>query len=396
MGQATPLAGVKVIELASMLVGPFAAQTLGDLGADVIKVEAPDGDLTRQIGPRTASGMGAFFMTLNRNKKSVVMDLARADDRQVFDQLIEQCDVFLYSVRSAAARRLGIDYDRLHELNPRLIHCQIVGYGENGRYAGRPAYDTVIQAASGLSSLEATVVGAPAYTPSIHADKVCGLYAAQAITASLYQRERTSTGQRIVVPMFEAMTAYNMLEHQWGQVFEPAQGPTGYGPILAQTRRPFPTQDGYISVLPYTDKHWQAFFSVVETPETFGDERFSTFAARVTNQEHVWRVVAERLTGFPNALLAERFATSDIPFSVVNSLDDLIDDPHLADVGFWDYRDHPAMGGVRLPKFPVQFDGDNPVATRLPPELDEHGTDIRQHAADGERTWPGAPGEPGG
>lgn len=390
MDQAAPLAGVKVIELASMLVGPFAAQTLGDLGADVIKVEAPDGDLTRQIGPRTASGMGAFFMGLNRNKKSVVLDLIQASDREVFDRLIEQSDVFVHSVRSAAARRLGIDYDRLYELNPRIIHCQITGYGEDGRYAGRPAYDTVIQAASGLSSLEATVAGTPAYTPSIHADKVCGLYAGHAITASLYQRERTGAGQRIVVPMFETMTAYNMLEHQWGKVFEPAQGPTGYGPILAQTRRPFPTQDGYISVLPYTDKHWQAFFSVVQTPETFEDERFSTFAARVTNQEHVWRVVAERLTGFPNAVLAERFATADIPFSVVNSLDDLIDDPHLADVGFWDHRKHPVLGGLRLPKFPVQFDGDNPVVTRLPPELNEHGAEIRRQAAAGE------PGQPDG
>ncbi len=373
-----PLAGILVLDLASMIVGPIAAQSLGDMGADVIKVEAPEGDLMRRIGPRHSPDMGAFFLNSNRNKRSITLDLKKVEPQQVFEKLVRGSDVIVHSIRTDAAARLGLSYERLCAINPKIIVCQVQGFADTGLYAGKPAYDDVGQAISGLAMLQSVVAGEPRYVPSIIADKVTGLQAAFAVSMALCHRMRTGRGQMISVPMFETMVAFNLTEHLWGESFVPALGSMGYPPVSTAARRPFKTADGYLCVLPYTDDHWTRFCTVVGDPALTSDPRYSTHAARQSDQTGFWNEVGRRVGRKTTAEWVAALTAADVPFGPVNSLQDLLTDPHLESVGFWQTRQHPTEGTLRVMNNPVAMSDSPPSIRRLPPRLGEHSDEIRR------------------
>ena len=373
---ARPLEGVRILEIASIIVGPLAGQYLGDMGADVIKLEPPEGDRTRVMGPRRSPKMGSFFLTSNRSKRSIVADLKTAEGRQILLSLIASSDVLLHSMRTPAADRLGLNYETLAHSHPRLVYCHVAGYGDDGLYAGRAAYDDIIQAASGLAHLQTVIAGQPRFIPTIIADKISGLHAAYAIAMALIQRSVTGAGQKVDVSMFETMTAFNMVEHQWGHAFEPPIAPMGYEPVSTASRRPYRTRDGFLVVLPYNDSDWHRFFELAGAPEFMEDERFTTFQARQKHFRVVWDEVERQIARKSNAQWLQLLTPEDIPFSVVNSLEDLVDDPHLRSVDFWEIRQHASEGALRIPRVPIQMSGARTDITRLPPQLGEHTREI--------------------
>lgn len=373
-----PLEGIRVLDLATMIVGPMAAQSLGDMGADVIKVEAPEGDLMRRIGPRHSPDMGAFFLGANRNKRSIALDLKTAEAQAVLEALVRGSDVVLHSIRAPAAARLGLSYQRLSALNPAIILCRVGGYGEEGVDAGKPAYDDVAQAVSGLAALQSVVSGEPRYVPSIIADKVTAMQAAYAISLAICHRLRTGEGQEIRVPMFETLVAFNLTEHLWGETFVPPLAKMGYPPVSTAARRPFKTLDGYLCVLPYTDQHWARFCEVVGDPALTADARFATHAARQADQVGFWNEVGRRVSVRSTADWIESLTRADVPFGKVNSLDDLLHDPHLETVGFWETREHPSEGKLRVMANPIGLSASPPSIRRLPPRLGEHSDEIRR------------------
>ena len=378
MQKKRPLEGIRILEIASMIFGPLAGQYLGDMGADVIKLEPPEGDLTRAIGPRRSPRMGAFFMTSNRSKRSIVVDLKRPEGREVLQRLVAKTDVLLHSMRTPAAKRLGLDYATLVKTNPSLVYCHVTGYGDDGPYGGRPAYDDIIQAASGLAMLQQVVGGQPRFIPTIIADKISGVHAAYAIVLALMHRLRTGEGQQVDVAMFETMAAFNMLEHQWGHTFEPPIGPMGYAPVSSAARRPYRTKDGYLALLPYSNAHWKRFFELAGEPQIMDDPRFSTFAARQQHFRAVWDEIERQVARKSNAEWLRLLTPEDVPFSVVNDIEDLPHDPHLEAVNFWHLMEHPTEGTLRIPRNPLQLSASPPEITRLPPNLGEHSAEVLQ------------------
>ncbi len=371
-----PLEGVRVLEIASIIVGPLAGQYLGDMGADVIKLEPPEGDRTRVMGPRRSPKMSSFFLTSNRSKRSVVADLKTPEGRQILQALMARCDVLLHSMRTPAADRLGLKYDDLAPLHPRLIYCHVAGYGDDGLYAGRPAYDDIIQAASGLAHLQTIIAGQPRFIPTIIADKISGLHAAYAIAMALLQRAQTGMGQKVDVSMFETMAAFNMVEHQWGHTFEPPIAPMGYEPVSTASRRPYKTKDGFLALLPYNDSDWQRFFEIAGEPEVMEDARFATFRARQQHFRVVWDEIERQVARKTNAEWLALLTPEDIPFSVVNSLEDLINDPHLNSVDFWQVHEHPTEGALRYPRVSFQMSGADTSIPRLQPGLGQHTEEV--------------------
>lgn len=371
-----PLEGIRILEIASMIFGPLAGQYLGDMGADVIKLEPPEGDLTRAIGPRRSPLMGAFFLTSNRSKRSIVVDLKQPEGREILLKLVAKTDVLLHSLRTPAASRLGLDYASLSKDNPGLVYCHVTGYGDEGLYAGRPAYDDIIQAASGLADLQTVVAGQPRFVPTIIADKISGVHAAYAITMALLHRERTGEGQQVDVAMFETMSAFNMMEHQWGHAFEPPIDKMGYAPVATASRRPYRTQDGYLALLPYSDANWRRFFELAGEPQIMEDPRFASFAARQEHFREVWDEIERQVARKTNAEWLALLSGDDIPFSVVNRLEDLPSDPHLQSVGFWSIVEHPTEGALRLPANPVKMSASPPEVRLLPPTLGQHSAEI--------------------
>lgn len=364
-----PLTGIRVIDLTTVIAGPFATQMLGDMGADVLKVEPPSGDIMRAPGPFRTPGMGASFLNCNRNKESLKLDLRSQADRDVLLALIAEADVFVHNMRMEAARRAGLDPDALLSRNPRLIYCAVVGYGQDGPYRDRPAYDDVIQAASGWAELGARNGDEPRYAPTIAADKITGLFAASAINAALYSRSVTGQGQAVEVPMFEAMAAFLAVEHLAGRSFVPPNGTTGYSRILSPHRRPYRSADGYIAVLPYTAAHWGAFFRAA------GREDWAIETETATNGERAAMVgqLYEKLAG----CLLER-STADwlamleplqIPCSPVNAIDDLLEDPHLKAVGLFEEVTHPTEGALLNVRHPVRFSATPAQTRKLAPPL---------------------------
>ena len=385
MQKKRPLEGIRVLEIASMIFGPLAGQYLGDMGADVIKLEPPEGDLTRVIGPRRSPRMGAFFLTSNRSKRSIVVDLKRPESREILQRLVGKADVLLHSMRTPAANRLGLGYDALVKNNPALVYCHVTGYGDDGPYGGRPAYDDIIQAASGLAMLQKVVGGEPRFIPTIIADKISGVHAAYAIVLALLHRLRTGEGQQVDVAMFETMAAFNMLEHQWGYAFEPPLGPMGYAPVSSAARRPYRTLDGYLALLPYSNAHWKRFFELAGAPQFMQDPRFATFAARQKHFREVWDEIERQVARKSNAEWLRLLTPEDVPFSVVNDIEDLLHDPHLTAVNFWSIAEHPTEGSLRIPANPLRMSASPPAVTRLPPTLGQHSAEIlREHAYDEE------------
>ena len=375
-----PLHGITVLDVSSVILGPMAGQYLGDIGADVIKIEAPEGDITRSIGPRRSEAMGALFLANNRNKRSVVLDLKTADGQAALHRLAARSDVLLHSIRSRAAARIGLAPDALATVNPRLICCHVKGFRDDGPYGGRPAYDDIIQALSGLAMLQTVVAGEPRYVPSIIADKITGVHAAYAIVLALFHRERTGQAQAVSVPMMETIVAFTMQEHLGGAVFEPRQGAMGYDPVRHAMRRPYRTRDGFLCFLPYVDAHWGRFFEVIGRPDLAADPGFATNKGRQANIRRVWDELAQLTQRHTNAEWLALLGQTDIPHAVLNSLEDLLDDPHLAATGFWQMRDHPTDGAMRFPANPIEMPASPPEIRRLPPRLGEHTAEVlREH-----------------
>jgi len=372
-----PLAGLRVLDLSTMVLGPLAAQCLGDMGADVVKVEPPEGDLMRFIGPRRSEAMGAFFLNNNRNKRSIVLDLKRPEALELLRDLVRGADVLLLSIRRSAAERLGLSYAALRAINPRLIYCHVKGYSDDGPYAGRAAYDDVGQAESGVAALQAILTGEPRYAPNIIADKVTAMQTALAIMYALVHRLRGGEGQEVHVPMFETMVAFNTVEHLWGEVFFPPLAPPGYVPVSTASRRPFRARDGrYICVLPYNEAHWRRFCAVVGDPALTGDPRFSSFAARQADQPGFWAEVGQRVAERDSEEWIAALTEADVPCGRVNSVEDLLRDPHLEATGFWQEMDHPSEGRLRTAAVPFTLSATPPTPPRPAPRLGEHTREL--------------------
>jgi crotonobetainyl-CoA:carnitine CoA-transferase CaiB-like acyl-CoA transferase len=372
-----PLAGIRVIDLTSVVMGPYATQILGDQGADVIKIEAPEGDVFRYVTPYRNSGMSAAFLNLNRNKRSLALDLKKAEDNQIMRDLLKTADVFVTTVRPQAMRKLRLDYESLCELNPRLIYCGAYGFSEAGPYAGRPAFDDIIQAMSGLAELQGrTHPDGPQYVSTIFADKTVGFTVAYAVAMALYERERSGLGQAIEVPMFETMVSFTMVEHLAGETYCPAVGGTGYQRILSEHRRPYRTKDGFIGLLPYTTKQWQSFFAVANKPEMINDPRVTDPTVRGQHVGELYRMVTELIAERTTAEWVEQLRAADVPITPVLSPDDLLQDEHLQALDFFALEQHPSEGELRTIGIPVHFSR-TPGARRLhAPNLDEHRNEI--------------------
>ncbi|MGE0230688.1 MAG: CaiB/BaiF CoA transferase family protein [Flavobacteriaceae bacterium] len=376
-----PLSGITVLEFATMIVGPMATQYLGDLGADVIKIESPEGDLTRRIGPRRSPNMASFFLNSNRSKRSIVLDLKRPEAKPALTALVRKADVILHSVRIDAAARIGLSYKQLAAINPSIIYCHVSGYSNRGELAGRPAYDDVIQAHSGLAMLQSVAAGEPRYIPSIFADKVSALQAAMAVNAALAHQARTGEGQEINVPMFESMVAFNTIEHLWGENFQPPLGKMGYEPISSGSRRPFRTSDGhYMCVLPYTDPHWQRFARGIGDAELENDPRYKLHAARQADQPGFWAEVGRQVAKKTRAEWVKILTDADVPHAVASTLEELLSDPHLESVGFWRIEEHPSEGKLRYAPTPIEMSKTPVDGSRPAPRLGEHSEEVLSEA----------------
>ena len=377
-----PLGGVRIIDMTTVVMGPFATQILADYGADVIKVEPPAGDVMRLAAPMRNHGMGAAFLQANRNKRSVVLDVKKPRGRAALLRLCGTADIFVHNIRRAAMTRAGLGEADVRAGNDRLIYVSLIGFGEGGRYAGRPAYDDLIQGMSGIPALHARVTGGePRYVPLTVVDRIMGVSAAHTILAALVHRDRAGRGQAVDVPMFETMAQLVLGDHMGGRTFEPALGAAGYPRLLAADRRPYRTSDGYICVLIYNNKEWETFFRAIGRSEQFAaDPRLSDHAVRTAHYSEVYAILAEILQTRSTAEWAKLFDENDIPTAPLLDLDELIDDPHLAAVGFFQKMDHPTEGPIRLTGIPSQWSATPPAITRHPPSLGEHSIEVLREA----------------
>ena len=377
---AGPLAGLRIVDMTSVVMGPYATQIMGDLGADVIKVESGSGDTLRQNGRGRHPGMGPLFLQMDRSKRSIVLDLKKPEGLEAMLRLLATADVFLFNVRPASMKRIGLGYEAVAHRNPRIIYCALNGFGEGGPYAGKPAYDDMIQGAAGLPALAARATGEPRYAPSALADRVAGMTGIYAVLAALYHRSRTGQGQAVEVPMFERMVEFVLSDHLYGLTFEPPIGGSGYPRQLAPDRKPYKTKDGYVCAMPYLDKHWQAFFDMAGLPELKEDPRFATLDTRTQNIRALYTILAKALLKATTAEWMERFTRADIPSMPMHTPESLLEDPHLAATGFFRMVDHPSEGRIRTMAVPVKFSASHPEVTRQAPRLGEHGREILKEA----------------
>ncbi|MFZ2737776.1 MAG: CoA transferase [Burkholderiaceae bacterium] len=363
-----PLSGIRVIDASAVLMGPYASQWLADMGAEVIKVESPEGDSTRSTGPTHEAGMSAIFLGLNRNKKSVVIDLKQAAGRAALHSLIGSADVFMHSMRPQKLAAVELDPKQIREKFPALVYAGLHGFSQTGPYGDKPAYDDIIQGLSGSAALMAQQSGVARYFPTVVADKTSGLVAALAIVAAIIKKQSSGVGSYVEIPMFETMVAFNLVEHFYGEHFEPPLSTTGYPRVLAPWRRPYPTLDGHVCLMPYTDAHWQRLFKAVDASELAQDPRFSSMAARTQHIEQLYELTGRFVARHTSAYWLSLCQEIDIPAAPMNQLSDLKNDPHLADTGFFQTRKDPSLGELRFPGVPVLFDGIRPEV-RTPPRL---------------------------
>jgi crotonobetainyl-CoA:carnitine CoA-transferase CaiB-like acyl-CoA transferase len=376
-----PLAGITIIDLTTVLMGPYATQILADMGADIIKVESPEGDIVRQLGPGRTEGMGGMFLNANRGKRSIVIDLKHSDGREALLRLAEKANAIVYNVRPQAMARLGLDYDALASVNPAILYVGLFGYGQSGPYAAKPAYDDLIQGASGIPTLIAMAGdGTPRYVPITIADRVVGLKAVNAILGGLMHQQRTGIGQRIDVPMFEAMAEFVLIDHLGGLTYDPPLDHGGYSRLLSRHRRPYKTSDGHICALIYNDKQWKSFFEAIGQPELLEQPRFATHAARHKHIDEIYQEVGRlfltRTTEEWRALL-ER---ADIPVMPMHTLDSILEDPHLQAIGFFKTVEHPVEGRVRQMQVGSTWSETQPEPGGPAPTFGQHGRDILREA----------------
>jgi len=377
-----PLDGVRIIDLSSVVMGPFATQLLGDLGADVIKVEAPDGDILRHIAPMKNPAMGHIYLHHNRNKRSIVLDLKKPEGLEALKKLLKTADVLFYNVRPQAMKRLKLSYEDVVEVNPQIIYVGAYGFSQRGPYAAQPAYDDLIQGMSAMPALfHEAGASSPRYAPLAIADRITGLAAVNAITTALFARSRSGRGQSVEVPMFETVTQMVLADHMGGFTFDPPEGGYGYARMLAEHRAPYRTKDGYMCVLIYNDKHWRAFFRLIGKAEMFEqDARFSSHEARSRNIAEVYAFAAEQLKQRTNAEWEKLLREADIPSAPMKTVGDVLADPHLAATGFFKTSRHPSEGMLREMTLASHWSGADEMPHRPAPRLGEHSAEILREA----------------
>lgn len=374
--QPQPLAGLRVLDMTSLAMGPLAAQILGDYGADVVKVEPPSGDAFRDTIPMNSPGMGHAYLQFNRNKRSLAIDLKAPAARDAFTKLIEQADIIVSNVRSSGMRGLGLDYETVAAINPAIIYCAAYGFSERGPYGGRPAADDTIQAISGMASLQGRMTGAPQFVASVVADKAAGLTLCNAILAAIIHRMKTGRGQFIELSMFEAMVAFVMPEHLAGLTYDPPRGGSGYNRIMNPMRRPFATGDGYLSVLPYTTKQWQRFFRLIGREDLADDPDIAVPAKRNARTTELYGLIEQAMPAKTTREWVALLLEADILFGEVLTPEQLVTDPHLDATGLFALVDHPTEGRIRLMNSPVYSSEAPTRLAQLPPTLGQHSREI--------------------
>ena len=377
---AGPLDGIRIIDITNVIMGPFATHILADMGADVIKIEAPQGDLMRNLKPYRNAGMGGAFLQLHRNKRGVMLDLKHEPALAALKRLIPTADVFVHALRPKAIDRLGLDYESVSALTPDIVYCGAYGFSKDGPYADKAAYDDVIQAGSGLAALHGKRYGEPNYAPTVVCDKLAGQAIAYSILAGLLQLERGGGGQAIEVPMFETAIEFLTPEHYAGAVFEPPLSEFGYPRVLAENRKPFPTADGYCCIMPDSDANWRDFVDFIGQPELKDDPRLESVTTRGLNVDFLYGLIAEAAPKHSTAEWVQFCDRSSIPSMPVLAFEDLRDNEHVKAVGLFETVEHPSEGRHQMVRRPVNF-GKAPFALRRhAPRLGEHTREVLAEA----------------
>ena len=372
-GHSGPLSGVRVVDLTAMVMGPYCTQIMADMGADVIKIEPPEGDDTRYISVGPAPGMSGVFVNVNRGKRSVVLDLRTDAGKVALRALIETADVFIHSMRSKAVARLGFSYEQVAAINPTIVYTNCYGYGRRGPDRDLPAYDDTIQAECGLPAVQEQLTGEANYVGTIMADKVAGLTALYATTMALFHRERTGEGQEVEVAMFETMASFMLVEHANGAMFDPPLGPAVYPRTVAPNRRPYRTKDGYIAALIYNDRHWSAFVEAVQPP--WASDLYATLERRARQIDTVYALLAETLKERTTDEWLALFRELEIPAAPLRTPGALFDDPHLNAAGFFETL-NTAHGPVRFPGVPTWFSRTSGRVAGPAPQLGDHTAEV--------------------
>ncbi len=399
-----PLGGVRVIDLTSVIMGPFATHILADLGADVIKVESPEGDLVRRYRPNRHPGMPGPILNLHRNKRGIVLDLKRAEHAEALNRLIATADVFVHNLRPKAIMRLGFGYEQVRAIKPDIVYCGAYGFGAKGPYGDKAAYDDLIQAGSGFAGLIAAVHGEPAYVPNVICDKLAGQAIAYAILAALFQRERGGGGQAIEVPMLETSIEFALVEHMVGNAFDPPLGKAGWARLMNPARKPFKTGDGYACILPYSDRNWRDFYEFTGRTEFIADPRFQHLSDRVDHIDILYGMIDDEAPKRTTHEWVEFCDRVSIPCMPVLSLDELPDDPHVKAVELFGTAEHPSEGRYRTVRQPVSFSAAPFRIRRHAPRQGEHTAEVLAEIgytreqiaaiADGPAPSPGERGDP--
>lgn len=372
------LDGLRVVDMTSVVMGPSMTQLLGDHGAEIIKVEIDDGDSTRHARPKVSDDMGWIFLQLNRNKRSVVLDLKQPAQMEAFHKLLQSADIFVSSVRPGALTRLGLSPAALLEINPRLVSIGLVGFGSGGPYAGKPVYEDLVQALTAIPSLLMTTGSIePQYVPVSFNDRAVGMAAVGAAMIAIYHRDRTGEGQHVEVPMFETMAQFVIGDHMGGNAFEPPAGPPGYKRTLTPERRPYRTADGYVGVIVYTDAQWRSFARVIGRPNLLDeDARLRDLAARTDHSAVAYSIIREVMPLRATEEWLKILDEADVPAARLHTLDSIFTDPHLEATGFFEHTQHPTEGPLLTAKGPSSWSKTPPQLRRPAPHLGEHTIDV--------------------
>ena len=371
-----PLKGIKIIDASSILMVPYCTRLLADMGAEIIKVETLSGDNTRYIGPSINKGMAAVFLNINRNKKSISVDLKSADGRLIIYKLIKKSDVFVSNIRKASLEKLKLTHSDFIKINPKIVTANAVGFSSYGPYAGLPAFDDTIQAISGMAAYQEIYSDQPSYTSGATADKVTGLMLGMSILSALFNREKNGEGTELEVPMMETMVDFTLVEHLYGYNFLPPKAPPVYPRQSSPNRKPYKTLDGYIAVLPYSDDQWLRFFSIIKKENILKDPKFCSLESRNQNIDELYKILSEELKKRNTSFWIKNLREQDIPATKVNFPKDLFEDEHLERTNFFKVQDHPTEGKLLYPSFPVEFNEDETSECLHAPSLGENTKEI--------------------
>ena len=371
-----PLEGIKIIDASSVLMVPYCTKLLADMGAEIIKIEAIDGDITRHIGPSVNKGMGAVFLNINRNKKSVCIDLKSSEGRLIMYKLIKVSDVFVSNIRKDSLTKIGLTHSRFKKINPKIITANAVGFSSKGSYSGLPAFDDTIQAISGMAAYQEVYSNQPSYTSGATADKVTGLMLGMSIISALFQREKKGVGTQLEVPMMETMVDFTLVEHLYGYNFIPPKAPPIYPRQSSPNRKPYKTLDGYIAVMPYSDEQWLRFFKLIKKENIFESPKYSSAKSRNENVDQLYFIMSKELEKEKTGYWIKNLIQNDIPAMKVNFPEDIFEDQHLKETNFFKKSKHPTEGDLLYPSFPVEFDEERNVDTLHAPTLGENTKEI--------------------